>query len=98
MMDIRELKFKEVGHQCLEADATWNVLGNDAGSYEVSPLIDDDSRPFAWEANYYTDHGNAHGFSVDREKDEYATKEEAINACQKHNKERCISMIEEMLA
>lgn len=97
-MNIRELKFKDATHQCLEADATWNVLGSDEGSYEVSPLIDDDSKPFAWEANYYTDHRNCYGLPVDRERPEYRSEQEAIDACQKHNRERCIAMIDEMLA
>ncbi len=96
-MNIRELKFKDTSHQCMEADAVWDQINGDA-SYEVSPLIGDDSQPYAWEANYYTDHRNCHSFRADPKVAEHPTKREAIEACQKHNKERCIAMIDEMLA
>lgn len=98
-MNIRELKFKEDRHQCLEAQATWNVLDSDEGSYAVVPLTDwGNDDPYAWAANYYTSYRNAYDFPVDGDKDEYATQQEAIYACQKHNRERCIALISEMLA
>lgn len=97
-MNIRELEFKETSFKCLEADATWNVLGSDEGSYEVSPLSRGDDHIYAWQATYYTDNRNAYGFPVDAEYTEYLTRSGAILACQKHNRERCIAMIEEMLA
>lgn len=96
-MDIRDLDFKEVSYGCLEADAVWDQINGDA-SYEVSPLIADDSRPYAWEANYYTDNHNCHSFKVDPETAEFPTREEALQACQDHNRKRSVAIIEEMLA
>ena len=91
----RPLHFKEVGHQCLEADAPWDQIKGEA-SYEVSPLIRDDGKPYAWQANYYTDERNCMSFKVDADCAEYPTKDAAIEACQAHNRERIISIIEEM--
>ena len=96
-MYIRKLNFKDAGHQCLEADAVWDQINGDA-SYEVSPLISDDSEPYAWEANYYTDNRNCFSHSVDPNTTEHKTKEAAVQACQDHNRRRALAMIEEMLA
>lgn len=96
-MNIRELKFKEVSYGCLEADAVWDQINGDA-SYEVSPLISDDSEPFAWEANYYTDNRNCHSHTVDPDVTEHATREAAVQACQDHNRKRALAIIQEMLA
>lgn len=91
----RPLHFKEVGRQCLEADAPWDQITGEA-SYEVSPLIRDDGKPYAWQANYYIDERNFMSFNVDADCEEYPTKDAAIDACQEHNRERIISIIEEM--
>lgn len=96
-MEIRKLKFKDVGHQCLEADAVWDQI-NGVASYEVSPLLGDDSQPYAWEANYYTDDRNCMSYRVNDNIAEYATKEAALEACQDHNSLRALLIIEEMLA
>lgn len=94
----RDLVFRPNKHDTLEADAVWDQLGLGA-SYEVSPLIGSDSdEPYAWQATQYATNKNANGSDVDPERDEYATKDEAIAACQAHNRERVISIIEEMLA
>ena len=95
-MSIRPLEFKEFTHGCYEADAVWDKINGDA-SYEVSPLISDDSKPYAWEANYYTDNRNCNSYRVDPDTDEYPTKEAALQACQDHNRRRVLSIIEEML-
>ena len=99
----KKLVFEGTTHMCLEAAAPWDQLRRTA-SYEVSPLIDGDNEPYAWEANYYVDKRLAYPHSVclayphsvGLKQDEFPSKDDAMIACQEHSDTRVTGMIEEM--
>lgn len=96
-INIRKLKFwADPDGWGYGADAVWNPPSNEDGAYEVCPLVDEDGEAIAWEAIVHTK--SFWGKKQDQIGDKYPAAQDAMEACQKHSRERCITLIEGMLA